>query len=276
MDYIDGSVASELRQARRCDFGQFGSPAQDRKFREQMAGIQVQLASLTFDKIGSLYQDEETSTFFVGPDIETGKGPWATTVNFYADLASHTLHECARKAPPEVQTSTSFALPVLFTHLMSLYGHISPTGPFSLTNRDFGAHNLLVDDDFNIVGMIDLDGLMAGPAELVAQYPTLTGLDRGPPGHVETRPAALERIRRTEPKLREYKDLVETAEAEAGIIGPGKASIASLMLSDAASILQGLLRYMGYQKNVNDKWMDAYLRLLRENARAGVSGGHET
>jgi hypothetical protein len=82
--------------------------------------------------------------------------------------------------------------------------------------------------------------------EVVAQYPALTGPDLDPPGHVETRPAAIDRIEKTELKLKEYKDMVEAAEAGMGISNEGNTTIADLMLSDAASIFQGLLRYQGH------------------------------
>ena len=263
MDYIHGTTATELRQAKNCDVGLFGTPSQDRKFREQMADIQVQISSFTFDQIGSLYQDEETSEFFIGPDIETGKGPWASSMDYYADLANHVLQECVRSAKPEVQGSVSFAVPSVFQHLIRLYSQDrSMETRFSLVNRDFGAHNLLVDDNFEIIGLIDLDGVMAAPAEVVAQYPSLTGLDRPIPGHVETRPAALERIKRTEPQLKEYQRLIENAEAARNSSDEGKTSIAKLMLSDAASVFQGLVRYRAHQKFVNDNWMEAYGRLL--------------
>ncbi|KAH8745123.1 hypothetical protein F5883DRAFT_268911 [Diaporthe sp. PMI_573] len=270
MDYVHGTVATELREAKKCDAGLFGTRDQDRKFRQQMAGIQVALSSFTFDQIGSLYRDEQTSDFFIGPEIETGKGPWTSPMDYYADLANHALQVCVRNAAPDVQASWSFAIPVLFKHLMSLYGHSSSmAGRFSLVNRDFGAHNLLVNDDFEIVSVIDLDGVMAAPIEVVAQYPVLTGLDREPPGHVETKPAAINRIRRTEPRLKEYKDMVEIAEAGVGISNEGNTPIANLMLSEAASVFQGLLRYGSHQSFVNDKWMEAYLRLLRGHIRSG-------
>ena len=267
MDYINGTVATELRNTKESVVGMFGTPDQDRKFRQQLAGIQVTLSSFTFDQIGSLYQDEHTSDFFIGPEVETGKGPWMSSLDYYADLANHTLQVCVRSAALDVQTSCSFAIPALFKHLISIYGHTnSMGGPFSLVNRDFGAHNVLVNDDFDIVGAIDFDGVMAAPIEIVAQYPVLTGLEREPPEHVETRPAAIDRIRRTGPRLQEYKVMIEIAEAGIGISNERNPSVASLMFSEAASIVQGLLRYSSHQRSVNDKWMEAYLKLLRRCA----------
>ena len=154
---------------------------------------------------------------------------------------------------------------MLFKHLISVYGHDSNSeGPFKLTNRDFGAHNLLVNNDFEIIGVIDLDGVMAAPIDMVAQCPQLSELVREAPGHIETRPLAIDRIRRTTPKLEEYKNFVETTEAELDPNEKGEPTIANLLLSDAASIVQGLLCYAGHQKFVNDKWMEAYSKLLRK------------
>ena len=102
-----------------------------------MASIQVELSSFKFNQIGILYQDERTLDFFICPEIETGKGPWTSSMDYYTDLSNHALQVCIADAEPEVQTSCSFAIPILFKHLISLYGQNSSRGgPFSLTNRD--------------------------------------------------------------------------------------------------------------------------------------------
>jgi hypothetical protein len=269
MNYVHGTVATELQEAKNCERELFGTPDQDRKFREQMASIQATISSFTFSQIGSLYQDEQTSDFVIGPEIETGKGPWVSAMGYYTDLASHAINVCEFSTAPEVRTGSSFFIPILFKELMSMYcdgGSIS--GPFRLANRDFGAHNLLVNDNFEIVGVIDLDGVMAAPSQVVAQYPVFTGLDREPPGYVETRPLALERIRETEPRLEEYKKLVEMAEAKI-TTNEGATPVSSMMLSDGASIFQGLRGYASHQRFVNDMWVEAYLTLLHKYLRSG-------
>lgn len=68
------------------------------------------------------------------------------------------------------------------------------TGLYGLANRDFSAHNVLVDDDPNIIGLIDFDGVIASPVELVAQMSLFTGLERPIPGFVETGEFASKRI----------------------------------------------------------------------------------
>ncbi|KAF5627809.1 kinase-like domain protein [Fusarium tjaetaba] len=266
MDYIHGTVATELRDANEYEAGLFGTPDQDRAFRNQMAEIQATLSSFKFSQIRSLYQDKETSDFFIGPETETGKGPWSSSLEYYEDISNHALQVCVQHASPDVNTASSFANPILFRHLMSLYRQQNPCKEsFSLVNRDFGAHNLLVNEEFQIVGVIDFDGVMAAPIEVVAQYPVLTGLSREPPGCVETRPAAIERIERTKPKLMEYKEMLAAAERKLRKDDEGATPIADLLLSDAASVFQGLVRYQVHQVFVNDQWMEAYLKLIRDH-----------
>lgn len=264
MDYIHGTVASELRLAKGCAVGLYGSAEQDQIFRREMAAVQANLVAFTFDRIGSLYQDPVTDDFFIGPDIETNKGPWRHSSVYFTDVAEHALQVCVNNAASEVLTSASFLLPVVFSHLMKLVESDHTSGdnlaaPFCLTNRDFGPHNLLVDDHFHIVGVIDLDGIMAAPYEVAAQFPVLAGLDPEPPGHVETRPMALERITRTKPLIREYNYMVKEIEEHSV---PRGCKIGDIMLSNGARAVQGLNQYKSHQKHVNEIWMRAYARLL--------------
>ncbi|KAI9761634.1 MAG: hypothetical protein M4579_000868 [Chaenotheca gracillima] len=269
MDYIDGTVATDLQEAKGFRPSQYGTPDQDRKFRQQMAAIQVELSCFVFHKIGSLYYDEPTSRFFIGPEVETGKGPWKSPMEYYADLADHALESCVASAGADVLEAPSFGLPILFKHLISLYGQgTNRSGlSFRLTNRDFGAHNLLVNDNFEIVGVIDFDGVMAAPAEVVAQYPQLTGFDPQPPGHIETRQIVLDRLKIVMPQIEQYKNLIGTIEATKGSYKTRYPTISSSISSEAASIYRGIHSYMSHQKFVNDKWMDAYTRLLLKNVK---------
>ncbi|KAJ9642577.1 hypothetical protein H2199_004958 [Coniosporium tulheliwenetii] len=115
MDYIHGTVAIELRMARNGYSDLFGTPDQDQRFRQQTAKVQATLSSFKFDQIGSLYQNEETLEFFIGLDLKTGKGPGRRQ-----RTTTPTLH--FEQSKSDVQESPSFTVPVLFKHLISLYG----------------------------------------------------------------------------------------------------------------------------------------------------------
>ncbi|CAG8922165.1 unnamed protein product [Penicillium salamii] len=267
MEYIPGTVAYELRKGIEASWDQFGTPEQDQKFRRQMAAIQVEMASLQFDKIGSLYEDPKTGDFYVGPDCQTGQGPWESSLEYYRDLAQHKLEETVRSAGEEVMDDPSFSLPILFERLISMYtDEKSVRGPFGIAHPDFGAHNLLVNENFEILAVIDFDGVIAAPIEVQAQFPVLTGLSVEPPFHVSTKPLAIARINRVKPKLEEYKRMVQERERETkigdGTLGQQRRP-GDLLLSHASALISGLEHYGSHQDWVNQEWMLSFSRLLR-------------
>ena len=97
-----------------------------------------------------------------------------------------------------------------------------------------------MDDNFDIVGVIDFDGVIAAPLEVVAQYPVLSFLETEPPGFVPTKPAMIERIRRTAPKLREYKELLAAAE----LGQQGSTVVADRLGSRSAGVYKGMAAYV--------------------------------
>jgi hypothetical protein len=263
MEYIHGSVASELRQAKSCNLQMFGTPEQGRKFREQMAQIQATVASFRFPKIGSLYHDPDTDEFYIGPELQTGRGPWASSTEYYDDLVDHLLKLASTS--DEFKQSQSFMLPSILGHLMRIHGE-ERSGPFRLTNRDFGAHNILVNDNFDVVGVIDFDGVMAAPLETVAQYPILSFLDVDPPGVVYTVPAAVERVKRTAPRLQHYKELLARFERE---MDGQELKVGEKMRSTSASVYRGIQAYAQHQCSVNERWMKACLKMALDFAQSG-------
>jgi hypothetical protein len=204
LEYIHGTTAAELAEIHGSAPATYGTAEKDHKFREQMARIQAEVLSFKFPLIGGLYYSTETSTFYIGPDLETGKDPWKTSTEYYRDLTDHLLKKTDTLGVPRAKETHAFALPVLLNHLMTLHSE-ERAGPFRLINRDFGAHNILVDNDFNIVGVVDFDGVMAGPLEMAAQYPVLSCMKVDPPGVVRTNPHVLAQIERTKPVVERYK-----------------------------------------------------------------------
>ena len=266
IEYLHGTVAAELQQAKECGTGTFGSPEQDRRFWTQMAEYHVQLASLTFDKIGSIHQNGDK--FIIGPEIETGEGPWDTSQQYYEALVRHKMQVASTDAPPEVRESESFSFPSKFMELMESTQPVDApnTRKFGLANRDFGAHNVLVDGEFNIVGFIDFDGVIAAPSAVVAQLPELMDLSCPVPGFVETREMALEYQKKVAHLLPRYIDLVQAAVARREINAGKKVAseFADLLASDAASIVQGLNEYGQHRDFINDRWSAAYDLLLQK------------
>jgi len=44
-------------------------------------------------------------------------------------------------------------------------------GPFRLIHPDFGHNNIIIDDSYSILGVIDWEGAFVGPSEMAAQFP---------------------------------------------------------------------------------------------------------
>lgn len=259
MDHIDGTSANELWKPEECFDGVYGTPDQDRKFKTQMAKIQAELASHKFDKIGSLYQDDETLKFSISQDIETRTGPWVSSLDYFKELAV-----CAAAPTYEIQSGT---IPSFFDDTISRIGLVNPEGPFGLTIRNFGAHNILVDKNFDIVGMIGCD-IIAAPIEVVAQYPRRTGLDREPPGSSEEYKRTVTDIIKKQKRLQNYNSIFKEAEMKSvhhGKSTPDKkgAPIANMMWSDGASLVQGLRVYMAFRESANYRWKEG-LKTLHE------------
>ena len=255
MEYINGNTASELRERKGCASFVNGTKEQDARLRQQMAQIQIDLARCRFDKIGALQFDEKDNGFSIGPEVVTGLGPWTSSFAYYNDAAEHALTSSASRE--ELSSRHSFALPLVFKDLVTRFCS-DDTGPFSLTNRDFGFHNILVDDNFSIIGVIDLDGIMAAPKELVGQFPALSGLDPPAPGILPTKPAAIERVERQKPTIESYAALLrETAD------GPERPIFADIMATPHA-LVRGLVSFEMHDGPFNDEWMESFLKILRE------------
>lgn len=261
MSYMHGTTARDLSEARDCESGVFGTPEQNERFWSQLAKYHVQLASITFDKIGSLHQDGDK--FFIGPEIETGEGPWATAQEYYSALIRHRMRVAENDAAPELRSTESFSFPLKLMETMQRFESQGPT-QFGLANRDFGAHNVLVDNEFNIIGIIDFDGVIAAPAATVAQLPASVGLSRPVPGHVETNEFAMAWQEKTAHLLPKYVELVRSATAsqETQTGSEDETSLADDLVSESASLIQGLDEYAQHCDFVNDMWSATFDRIL--------------
>ena len=219
-----------------------------------MAHIQVDLAKCRFDSIGSLRFDENEDKFFIGPETVTGLGPWKSAFAYYNDIAEHALRASASE--DDLNSRHSFAVPLVFKDLVARFCS-DATGPFSLMNRDLGFHNVLVDENFAIIGVIDLDGIMAAPKEVVGQFPVLSGLTPPPPGIPPANPLVLKREQEEKPFIESYAALLR------GFADDPERQIFADIMTTPHALVRGLRAFEMHQDFVNDKWMESFLYLLR-------------
>ncbi|KAK3169300.1 hypothetical protein OEA41_008683 [Lepraria neglecta] len=145
------------------------TPEQDSHFLRQMAQIQVKLANVRMDRIGSIFQSSDG--FEVGPDVETAQGPFKKPKQYYQAVASHRDKRSTAYGFFETETLNRGDLPALFSLCTNSVVDDYTEDTFGLANRDLGPHNLLIDDDFNVKAMIDLDFVLSAPLHVVASLP---------------------------------------------------------------------------------------------------------
>ena len=161
MDYIPGKLAQEqLGKA---------TPEQDTYLLEQMAGIQVKLANVRMGKIGSIF--ESSDGYVVGPDVETNRGPFTSPKEYYDAVATQRNRRCSLQRARDSDKLDAGDLPLFFSICISAIPHDYVEEDFGLANRDLGLHNLIIDKEFKVVGLIDLDFIISAPLHVVANLP---------------------------------------------------------------------------------------------------------
>jgi hypothetical protein len=115
---------------------------------------------LKFDKIGSLYKNSTTGCYEIGPLANGLGGPYSTATEYYrAWIAKHATKPGA----------TSPFISQL-TEIVDLIPE-QDAGPFSLHHPDFGVNNIIIDDDYNVLAVIDWEQTFTAPVELAGQFP---------------------------------------------------------------------------------------------------------
>lgn len=246
-EYVSDTTANELRVSRYgSESNTYGTKEQDTRFRQQLAEIQVGLAQIVCDGIGSLtcdernlHSEESTDAVFIGPQLRTGKGPWTSSAEYFKDLASHELSACKDSGMRHVMDSPSRFLPCEFVRLMELYSSECPPASqdHHLMDQKLGADNLLVDEDFNIVGFLEWDGIMAAPIQQVVQYPRKTGLSIPAHGENCVDMADFEQQTGAERRRARYHKMLKRAERGRAV------KISRDMHMVGATIMKGLVRY---------------------------------
>jgi hypothetical protein len=126
--------------------------------------------------IGTIQRINEDGTIQQGPIPGLG-GPFATATEFFQTwcdkatfgLSNDQLHRsCGTYAAELVPSIESFP-----RKLAMVAGRLSKfdKGPFPLIHGDYGHNNVVVDDDYQIIGVIDREKAFAAPWEVAGDFP---------------------------------------------------------------------------------------------------------
>lgn len=212
MEYIHGSTPVAFCGKPEHNACRFGTSDQDWNLREQIAAIQIALATMQFPQIGSLCQDRANGQVFIGKESRMGRGPWLDSLWFYHDLADSTMRKTVEVADRRVLGDYSAAVPALFKQVMATYVEgTAQHGPFGLLHLGLGAHNVLVDHNFRVVGLMDVGSIIAGPVEMQALYPACTRIGRKIPYCQVYQPQELHHLSMIQPRFLSTNECLKSA-----------------------------------------------------------------
>ncbi|PPQ79714.1 hypothetical protein CVT25_003285 [Psilocybe cyanescens] len=151
---------------------------------ESLVSYMSQLKALSFPSIGSLDYDAQLDEHVVIPllpsydDLEnadtTIRGPYST-------VHTYLLGEITRQFASAPTTDHKVSLALLRLFAGSLPDETLDGPPFVLSMPDFNYQNVFVDDEGNVTGIIDWDGMIIGPRQGgYARYPSWITRDWDP------------------------------------------------------------------------------------------------
>lgn len=260
MEYIHGTTADKLRETLGYGENEFGSIRENISFRRELAKIQVELASKKFNRIGRPRPAANGGYEVASTPTESTHD---SSAEFYRRLTSSLLRDASARGAT-VFDEISLCIPALFQRLVDYWS--THQGPFGVALTGLGAHNVLVNENFEVQAVIHPDGLIAVPLEIQAQMPLCMGLQPPPPRSLATSVADLSRITEEWERAREYISYLKAADrahyAET-LRDADDAPLHSAVLTPAAVIYQGLVEYRNFRENIDRKWIVAYANLLR-------------
>ena len=158
-----------------------------------------------FPKIGAIIR-RQNGTYDVGPLPDLG-GPFSTATEYLTAWAEAAKFPDMDGASEEIRTSI-MDFPNKMKALAANIA-VQDHGPFPLVHDDFGHNNIVVDDDYNILGVIDWENASSMPWESVYFPLTLSVLPRPmvPTWMYEDGVPKNEKVR---VKIDERKDYVDT------------------------------------------------------------------
>ncbi|KAL9132085.1 MAG: hypothetical protein Q9217_000121 [Psora testacea] len=158
----------------------------------KLAQVMSQLHNFRFDKIGSLIFDADGKFSQIGDLIKVdrdvskmldGEEVWGTTstIGPFETTRSYLLDKLDDLEVPEAQAWTKAENALLRLAIDSTPQSLDRNGKFTLGHPDLNYQNIFVDDDGNIKGLIDWDGMHTLPRALgFARYPSWITRDWDP------------------------------------------------------------------------------------------------
>ncbi|EJT74690.1 hypothetical protein GGTG_08528 [Gaeumannomyces tritici R3-111a-1] len=154
----------------------------------QWTSVQAELAAFTFPQIGSISQFSTDTGPTIGAiatasiDGLPAAGPFRSGWDYFVAVAEGLVADALQRKRSGTESSQFATLgPLVFRNIVRDTHIFKSKGPFHLNHMDMGMQNILIDDGFNFVAVIDWELAHSAPWE-VNHYPMpipLISSDRG-------------------------------------------------------------------------------------------------
>ncbi|KAE8151280.1 hypothetical protein BDV25DRAFT_128885 [Aspergillus avenaceus] len=130
-----------------------------------MAEVQIEMFKIRLPKIGKVVGVNDDGSYRLGPIPALG-GPFDTAAEYFKAWAAK-----AEFGPfvDEILSSVSTFRKLLADNAEWL--SVNNTGPFPLCHDDFGHNNIVFDDNYRLLGVIDWETAFAAPCEISGEFP---------------------------------------------------------------------------------------------------------
>ncbi|GES58310.1 phosphotransferase enzyme family [Aspergillus terreus] len=225
MEFLPGPSAMDADGGYETHHGQIPTTKKEEFYRE-VAGIQVQMASVRLPQIGSITRRNDNS-FEVGP-IPGLEGPFPTATDYFREWAKQAkfplpdegIRSSMAGGPVEEIIESIKNFPRSLQNLANNIAGNNDDGPFPLYHPDFYHSNMIVDHKFRILGIIDWEGASTVPWEIVEPPLFLSkvplGMDDPNNYHADGTPKDRSVIQRLH-ESGEYVKFVQAKEEEMGL-----------------------------------------------------------
>lgn len=136
------------------------------KVLDQMASILIQLSLIRFPAIGSLTVEDNISSIVIDGNPA---GPFTSAADYYLQFVS--CYEKRAEGITEENDRNQMLSICAFYRSTAIPHFVRSLGPFPMINADFGLHNLLINDNGDVVAVIDWANSGTAPWESFAIFP---------------------------------------------------------------------------------------------------------
>jgi len=153
-------------------------PENRANFLDQLADYLLQLGSLSFSSIGCLRYDRVVGSTEIVP-LPGRASVYKSSLEFGHDIRRQQNQLLLEDETfPSTRADRELATKILSQAVLIAFRTEFSAGPFPLSHPDLHYNNILVDENYNITGIIDWSGVTTVPQEVFASVPGF----RSPPG----------------------------------------------------------------------------------------------